>query len=250
MSIREISPSEIEESSGVAQDLIAQIIESVKRPTFDGGRNIRVGHLRGWGLEFGGLGAAVSEDPVYLRALQRCQELGSLLPEVKLQNLFLIIRYCLAGIEGDILEFGSYKGGSAVFMGALISELGHRSRVFALDSYGGMPATDAVRDLHHVGDFGDASLETLRAFLRAHDLEDRVIPVPGNFEDTFPQLAAETRGVALVHIDCDIHSAVKYAIQVAKTQLHGGYLIFDDVLHGSCLGAMQALEEDLSESCP
>jgi 2-polyprenyl-3-methyl-5-hydroxy-6-metoxy-1,4-benzoquinol methylase len=50
---------------------------------------------------------------------------------------------------------------------------------------------------------------------------------------------------SLVHVDCDIYSAVRYAIGVARSKLRGGYLVFDDVLHGSCLGAMQAVEEEL-----
>lgn len=226
--------------------LIDEIIRSIRHPTFTGGRNIRLGHLRGWGLEFGGLGGLIGEDPAFQRAMALCQQRGSLMLAPKLQNLFLIIKYCLDGTEGDIVEFGSYKGGSATFMGAVLRDLGRTTRVFALDSFRGMPETDGVRDLHREGDFGDAGFEELQDFLSAHDLDDTVLPVRGYFEETFPGVTEECEKLALVHVDCDIYSAVKYSIRVAKAQLHeGGYLVFDDPLHGSCLGAMQAIEEDL-----
>jgi GT2 family glycosyltransferase/ubiquinone/menaquinone biosynthesis C-methylase UbiE/glycosyltransferase involved in cell wall biosynthesis len=174
------------------------------------------------------------------------QKVGSIVPESKLQNIFLIVRYCLEGVDGDIVEFGSYKGGSAVFMGALLERLGRKNRVFALDTYMGMPETDPIRDIHQPGDFADASRQVLGTFLREHSLDDTVIPVQGRFEDTFAKVAAETGTLSLVHVDCDIYSGVKFAIAAAKSRLApNGYLIFDDALHGSCLGAMQAIEEDL-----
>jgi hypothetical protein len=130
-------------------------------------------------------------------------------------------------------------------MGAVTRGLGRQTRVFALDSYGGMPETDAIRDLHHAGDFGDTRLEDLQNFVRSNDLGETVLPVKGRFEDVYPELSSRVATASLVHVDCDIYSAVRYAIGVARSKLRGGYLVFDDVLHGSCLGAMQAVEEEL-----
>lgn len=229
-----------------ADGLIERIVESIRHPDIDAGRNIRSGHLRGWGLEFGGLATEIDSDPLFQRSLALSRLRGSLLTEPKLQNLFLIIRYCLDDGDGDILEFGSYKGGSAVFMGNVLKELGRKTRVFALDSYGGMPETDPVRDLHQKGDFIDAQFDDLCGFLAEHDLADIVVPVKGRFEDTFSRVADQLERTSLVHVDCDIYSGVKFSISAAKSTLQrAGYLVFDDALHGSCLGAMQAIEEDL-----
>jgi len=228
-------------------DLIAQIIQNSRTPTIDQGRNIRGGHLRGAGLEYGGLVDLLRADPMFQEAIRLSHPLASLVPENKLQNLLLIIRYYLDGSEGDLIEFGSYKGGSAVFMGSVLKQLGRRTRLYALDSYSGMPETDAVRDLHHKGEFVDTSFDRLRNYINENSLGDVVIPVKGLFEETFPRVSADIQSIALAHIDCDIYSAVKYSIRAIKPRLHrgGGYIVFDDPLHGTCLGAMQAIEEDL-----
>src|ERR1700754_4232861 len=87
------------------------------------GRDIGSGHLRGWGLEYGPLmQERLSNDPIYQAALQAARERGALLLEHKLANLYLIIRYAMG--EGDIYEFGSFSGGSAVFMATVLKALG------------------------------------------------------------------------------------------------------------------------------
>jgi hypothetical protein len=48
----------------------------------------------------------------------------------------------------------------------------------------------------------------------------------------------------LVHIDCDIYSAVKYSYQVCKPfMVPMGYYVFDDATSGTCIGATEAVEE-------
>jgi hypothetical protein len=109
-----------------------------------------------------------------------------------------------------------------------------------------MPKTDLVRDLHREGDFADTDLDEFNGFIRSHELDDTVIPVKGLFEDAFPAVAERIDRIALAHIDCDIYEAVRYSINAIKSKMSTvGYVVFDDPLHGSCLGAMQAIEEDL-----
>ena len=109
-----------------------------------------------------------------------------------------------------------------------------------------MPATDAVRDLHRAGDFADTSLDEFRRDIARAKLEDVVRPRKGLFHDSFPGLAAQGLRIALAHVDCDIYEGVKYAIEASRPlMVPAGYFVFDDPLHGSCLGAMQAIEETL-----
>lgn len=228
--------------------LLTRVSKISARPwKLDRGRAIELGHLRGWGLEYGTLVEEIRQQPDFIKALELAHARGSLLTPAKLMNLYLLLRFGLPEIEaGDIVEFGSYKGGSAIFMGSLLRSLGSSARVFALDTYAGMPATDAVRDLHHKGDFIDTSIDDFRRTIEANGLGDRVIPVQGVFEDTFPGLMADGRKIALAHVDCDIYDGVKYAINASREHMvKDGYFVFDDPLHGSCLGAMQAIEETL-----
>lgn len=207
-----------------------------------GGRNVMAGYTRSWGLQYAGLAQAVAQDPIYSESRELARG-WVWADEHKLMNLFLIMKYGMADIEGDIVEFGSYKGGAAIFMANVARRLGMKTCVYALDTYRGMPETDAVLDLHRAGDFGDASIDNLRAYAREHELN--LVPVQGLFEDTAPALLEEISAVTLAHIDCDIYSAVKFAIDIVRPRMHasGGYLAFDDPLQGSCLGALEAVED-------
>ena len=211
-----------------------------------GGRNVRAGHVRGWGLEFGGFAELIARDALYAKALAAARQRRSLVTEPKLMNLYLIIRYGLANVRGDIVEFGSYGGGSAAFMATLLHGLGRSTRVLALDTFEGMPETDPLLDLHRHGDFADASYDDLVAWTGAAGLEAHLVAVKGRFEETLPAMLADGAMFGLAHVDCDIHDAVAYATSSILPHLSpGGYIVFDDPLHGSCLGALQAVEEVL-----
>lgn len=228
--------------------LLTRISGLSARPwKLDRGRAIELGHLRGWGLEYGSLAGEIVRQADYREALALATTRGSLLTPAKLMNLYLLLRFGLPQLDhGDIFEFGSYKGGSAIFMASLLRSFGSRARVFALDTYAGMPATDAVRDMHHAGDFRDTDIDDFNRSIAASGLADWVTPVKGVFDDTFPALVADGGRIALAHVDCDIYEGVKYAITAAKPHMvKDGYFVFDDPLHGSCLGAMQAIEETL-----
>lgn len=207
------------------------------------GRNITAGYVRGWGLEYGDLAQAIRNDPVYSESLALAKD-RTLLSEHKLMNLYLIIRFGLANVEGDIIEFGSYRGGSAIFMASVASKLGQNRTVYALDTFEGMPPTDDVLDLHFAGNFGDANLQELSSYVDRTGLTN-IRLIRGLFEDTAPDLLAKTSAISLAHIDCDIHDAVAYCLDTIKEHMpdQSGYIVLDDPLHGSCLGAFQAVED-------
>lgn len=145
-----------------------------------------------------------------------------------------------------MVEFGSFRGGSAIFMASVLRDLGRRSKVYALDTYAGMPATDATRDMHAEGQFADCDYAGFRSSIAAHGLGDHLVTVRGRFEDTLPGLLAGGARFALAHVDCDIYTGVRYAVQEVKPALlPEGYIVFDDPLHASCLGAFDAVAETL-----
>jgi len=64
-----------------------------------------------------------------------------LLGEDQRMNLFLLIKFFLKKIpRGNIIEFGSYQGGSAIFMACVAKELHPEIRVFSLDTFSGILA--------------------------------------------------------------------------------------------------------------
>ena len=207
-------------------------------------RNVAQGSARGWGLCHSSLAQEVAGDELFQLAYKRAQD-RTLVSLERLMNFFLIVRDGLAPLESrHIIEFGSYKGGTAVFMSTLLAELYPDAKFYALDSYGGMPETDSSIDMHGKGDFGDADADELRTAADEMGLQNLVI-VKGFFDETFPSLSDR---YGLCHIDCDIIDGVRYSQRaVWPHMVPGGYVIYDDANAPSCIGATQAMEEMIIE---
>jgi len=130
-------------------------------------RSPRDGYARGWGLEYGGLREAVLADPLYAEALRLAEGRTIQARDCRL-NLFLILKYFFPPLlehsrPGSIVEFGSYRGGCAIFLAALCELLKLDVRVFGLDTFAGMPPTDKTIDAHFAGNFSDVDLAELLA---------------------------------------------------------------------------------------
>jgi len=207
------------------------------------GRSLHDGYQRGCGLMHTDMPVCIEADPLY-RAAVEASGGWSIMAGPKRMNLFLLLTRFLGRLDSqDVVEFGSYRGGNALFMAWILRELYPQAKVYALDTYAGMPVTDADRDVHHAGDFADASRGAFEARRDQLGLDNLVI-VQGLFEDSFPGLAAQGARFGLAHIDCDIYSAVKYAQGAVWPQMsRGGYLVYDDADTPSCIGATEAVED-------
>ncbi|MGH0034629.1 MAG: TylF/MycF/NovP-related O-methyltransferase [Myxococcota bacterium] len=207
------------------------------------GRRVHEGYQRGAGLQFGGLARRIESDPVYRRAMKAAGG-RSILGDDNRYNLFLILRFFLARVpHGNIVEFGCYKGGNAIFMASVARELHPNVRILALDTFEGMPETDKHRDAHDRGDFADVDLASLEAHVARLGLSNLKFR-KGLFQDTAKPALEDLGSVALAHIDCDIYSAVAYSYEVVRpAMVPGGYLVFDDATVSTCIGATEAVEE-------
>lgn len=207
------------------------------------GRVPREGYIRGWGIQFRDVRDTVRRDPLYRDALVLADG-RSVMAEDNRINLYLLLRYFLPAIpQGPIVEFGSYRCGNAMFMARVLQRLGSTAKVYALDTFAGMPTADATIDAHSAGDFADADLREIRAAIAAAGLTNIEL-VPGRFEDTAAGLVERVGPVALAHLDSDIYSAIATAYDAVRHRMvRGGYFVFDDATVSSCLGATEAVEE-------
>ena len=218
-------------------------ISSIK-PGVRGGRCPLDGYVRGCGLQFGNISQLCQQDADFQRAYTLARP-RSAVSDVNLINLFMLIGFYIDKLPpgGHIAEFGSWKGGSAMFMAYLAKRFLPGTQVYGFDTFQGMPTTDAGIDVHKAGDFGDANVEEIRAAAATAGL-DNLHLVQGRFEDTAVSALQQIGKLSLVHIDCDIYSGVQTAYDACKPHLvPGGYVVLDDPLTASCLGAFEAVEE-------
>jgi len=207
------------------------------------GRNVYEGYQRGLGLQFLGLKEKVLEDPLYKEALAVAED-RTIMSQENRMNIFLLLRFFLDKIPfGHIIEYGAYRGGSAIFMAYVVKKLYPGMKVFALDSFEGMPQTDKNVDAHNVRDFSDVNMDELQTRVDALNLDNLVL-VKGFFENTSDSVMAQAGKISLAHIDCDIAQAVKYAYDSVKPfMVNGGYIVFDDATVSSCIGATEVVED-------
>ncbi|WP_417470610.1 TylF/MycF/NovP-related O-methyltransferase [Maricaulis sp.] len=206
------------------------------------GRSVYAGYQRGWGLEFGGLREKILADPLYQEASALAGN-RSVVSEPRRMNMFLLLKYFLGELPmGDVIEYGSYRGGNAIFMAYIAKKLHPGMKIYALDTFEGMPETDAAVDAHKLGDFNDANYTEIADFVAKSGLDNLVL-VKGLFEDTNAELMKTVKKVRMAHIDCDIKPAVEFSYEnVKKKMVEGGYYVFDDATVSSCIGATEVIE--------
>jgi predicted O-methyltransferase YrrM len=207
------------------------------------GRIVYEGYQRGNGLMFGDLIGQILAEEDYQEAFSLADG-RTVVWQPRLMNLYLLIRFFLPRLNGGhIIEFGSFRGGSAFFMAKLAQKYLPGTQVYALDTFGGMPPTDHAIDLHIEGNFSETSYEEVLAAANAAGLDNLKL-VKGLFQQTTSDVVATCGTVSLAHIDCDIYDAAVYCFETVKEAMGpGGYIVFDDATEASCIGATQAVEE-------
>lgn len=151
------------------------------------------------------------------------------------------------GVAGDLIETGVWRGGSAIFMRAVLAALGDTSRtVWVADSFAGLPPPDPANpadegDLHWTQPFLAVSLEEVKAnFARYGLLDDQVRFLPGWFGQTLP--TADIERLAVLRVDCDMYSSTMDVLRALYPKVAaGGYVIIDD--YGAVPACRTAVDE-------
>ena len=160
-------------------------------------------------------------------------------------------------VEGDYLEFGVLGGRSLINAyrilndvfrehqevhygrseadAAQIRAVWEKMRFFAFDSFEGLPALGKVDS--QGSDFAQGKYASSEALFRENLAQagvplEKVVTVPGWFEKTCTEETVRKHGMrkaAIVHVDCDLYSSARTALDFAGPLLvNGSVIIFDD----------------------
>ena len=146
----------------------------------------------------------------------------------KLQNLRgLAAAVQAAGIPGDFVECGTYKGGSAAVLG---TRLPAGRKLWLYDSFAGMPETgekDGQDASIYVGQ-GVASPQDVRDALAIAGVDpERAIIREGWFKDSFTMPLPDQ--VALLHCDADWYDSCMLVLETFYPMVvEGGCVVLDD----------------------
>ena len=177
------------------------------------------------------------ETDVPFQAVLRLMDGHSVVGANDAYMLYQFALHIKQNVKGDVAEVGVYKGGTAKLLAKVFEATGQHIHLF--DTFGGMPPTDSSRDAHTEGDFGDVTLDEVKAYLMD-------FPQTRLYQGFFPSTAGpvEQTTFSLVHVDVDIYRSVLDACQFFYPRLaSGGIMIFDDYGRVSCPGAKTAVDE-------
>ncbi|MDQ2623207.1 MAG: TylF/MycF family methyltransferase [Actinomycetota bacterium] len=163
-----------------------------------------------------------------------------------------------AGIEGDFLECGVWRGGSSMLAAIALQGLGDRERdLWLFDTFEGM-STPSEHDVSIDGSkmtevwdqiegqtsdpvFAYGSLEEVRRNMASTGYpEERLHFVKGKVEETIP---GDLPGkIALLRLDTDWYESTRHELEhLWPLLVPGGVLIIDD--YGHWAGARRAVDE-------
>jgi SAM-dependent methyltransferase len=156
------------------------------------------------------------------------------------------MRFSLSHLAaGHIAEFGSANGGSGLFMATVARKYCPDLQVLCFDTFEGMPSTDSSRDAHKKGDFEGIDFNEINSVAASLNLQN-ISFIKGLLQETAPMILPNFSPIVMTHIDVDIYESVKCAYNIIKEHMvPGGYIVFDDPLAPSCIGALEAVEECL-----
>jgi len=134
-------------------------------------------------------------------------------------------------VKGQILEFGCYKGSSALIILETLKILKLKKKLFLYDSFNGLVNITSKDKLKKNNNFffktGDFSASI-------NELEKNLINYKNKFEiiqGTLPQdckLIPKSK-LSFIHIDLDLYLPTKIALEMTFKNLNkGGFVVFDD----------------------
>jgi O-methyltransferase len=134
------------------------------------------------------------------------------------------------GVEGDLIEAGSWRGGASILMRATLDTLGGGRTVWVADSFEGFPVPDERHpetEPFAVVSFLAVPLEDVKDHFARYGCERGVKFVPGFFQETLPGLVGGSW--SLLRLDGDSYEATRTTLECLYPGLQaGGYVVVDD----------------------
>jgi cephalosporin hydroxylase len=187
-----------------------------------------------------GLGLEISRRPV----AESAKEEGRIWPVLadtmiglkRLDNLqFCIETVIRAGVPGDLIETGVWRGGSCIFMRSILMAYGVTDRrVFVADSFRGLPKPDKEKfpqdspdKLFTVSYLAVSRTDVERNFAKYGLLDKQVVFLEGWFKDTLPTAPIEK--LSVMRLDGDMYQSTMDVLNNLYPKLSvGGFCIVDD----------------------
>jgi len=149
--------------------------------------------------------------------------------------------------SGTIVECGVFLGGTTVQIALLNRELGIDRKIFALDTYEGMP-TPTDKDfgggfVYTAGMFSENRHDLVQAYFRKAGVDQDITIIKGLCQETLPSILSKNPQVAFALLDTDQYAGTKGGLDcIAPTLSANAIIIVDDTsVHGVDVAIKESL---------
>ena len=161
--------------------------------------------------------------------IYRCYELWKLVEQV-------------ATLPGDLLEVGTWRGGSGALMAAQAKAKRMAKTVFLCDTFQGVVNAGAQDSVYQGGEHADTSIAMVSQLMDRLQLDNTRI-LAGIFPDQTGDVIADLR-FALCHIDVDVYQSARDSFNWVWSRLEpGGVVVFDDYGFANCDGVTKLVND-------
>lgn len=174
----------------------------------------------------------------------------TLIPPERLFTAYSALKWILENnIDGDIVECGTFRGGSFCFFIDASHALSQRKKRFwAYDTFNGFPKD--VKDMTITGPFASDAWHTddfsqifRNNILNSAAARDDINMVSGSVLETIPTHVPDK--IAFLHLDTDYYEATRHELEHLYDRVtNGGAIMIDD--YGHFEGARRAVDEFIS----
>jgi hypothetical protein len=155
------------------------------------------------------------------------------------------------GVPGDFIETGVWRGGTCIYMRAVLAARGVTDRkVWVADSFEGLPPPDEQTypadkgdRLHEIALLAVSLEEVKRNFEKYNYLDDQVVFLKGWFKDTLPAIDPAQR-FAIIRLDGDLYESTIQSLTALYPKLSpSGFVVIDDYILPNCRRAVLDFRE-------
>jgi hypothetical protein len=154
----------------------------------------------------------------------------------RIENVEFCVKEVLTNnIEGDFIETGVWRGGTCIFMRALLKAYGITNRkIWVADSFQGLPKPNEKLYPQDIGDilfsYNELKVseeEVKENFRKYNLLDNQVVFIKGWFKDTMP--IVPIKKLSVLRLDGDMYeSTIDVLIYLYPKLTVGGFCIIDD----------------------
>lgn len=163
-------------------------------------------------------------DPRYRDVVSALEErsLANGYPNSRIHLYQCLVNAAKLDLDGLVVEFGMFRGGTTMFLSQVIERLGRNWPVIGFDTFSGFPPRQSYLDMYDHDDLSLVSLTGVRSYLQGRNV--RV--VAGDIGKTAPMLRGQP--IVLAFIDTDNFTPATAAIEAIQDNVvPGGALVFD-----------------------